>query len=1199
MKAQYLAIMMVLTVVGLLRGQSTNQNYIKSTDYKDGYTSGNVGSATAGQKVETVQYFDGLGRPIQSVGIRQGGKINGTDADIISYTTYDGYGRQNIEYLPISGVLNDGNFTAITPTNIGDYYYQRFSGEWASAAVTNAYSEKLFESSPLNRVLKQAAPGESWKMNNGHEIEFGYSSNTSSSEVKYYYVTTAFSENIYMPTLAGGTSYYAVNTLYKSITYDENHTSGTANSTEAFKDKQGRVILKRTYGNVDLNGDGDTIDTGESNALHDTYYVYDDFGNLTYVLPPKAEPQTAIPDANKLAELCYQYKYDQRNRLVEKKIPGKGWESIVYNKLDQPIMTQDDNLKAQNKWLFTKYDVLGRVAYIGIKTGTTRYAEQTAADGTTSQWVLRSAGTVTIGVATTYYNENATYPIITASGPETTTINYYDDYVDINGGTKPVTVYTQTPTVSTKGLSTVSKTKVLGTSNWITGVSYYDMHNRPIYSYTKNDYLGTTDITEINLIESGKPDDIRGLTHETKATHKRTGKTDIVIIDKFSYDHSGKLLSQTQKINTQAEELIVLNQYDELGQLMNKKVGGDVATVIENSLGLQTVDYKYNIRGWLTQINNPTTLGTDLFGFKINYNTVGHGATPLYNGNISETEWKTQSDNSLRWYKYGYDNLNRITSGTDNTSDQRYSLQSIAYDKNGNITNLLRKGHVVPNPVSTNSADFGIMDNLTYSYQPNSNKLLKVADAASTDTYGFKDDAVNTAADTADDYTYDVNGNLTTDSNKAITNISYNHLNLPVVVNFGSTNKIEYIYDATGVKLKKIVSTGTTTEYAGNYIYENGSLQFFHTPEGYVEPINASNYALGFRHTFQFKDHLGNIRLSYKDLNQNTGAITLSIVEEHNYYPFGLKHKGYNANIIGRHHKYMFGGKELQDEIVGSNSFEVYDFGARNYDAALGRWMNIDPLSQFPSPYNYTGNNPVNFIDPDGRYSYNWNTNQYENSNGEVVSWEEVQANNFEEPSQPEDIIFRDLTGKEVARYVTTEFNDEVVIPLYLSIGFSSIDLNKKYEGLDLDDLDAIGLSGGFGYYFGAGGGKSWSVVYFMDGKDEGTHEFFTTKSSGLGLEGYFGSLGFGVEFFNFLKGDDNFSIKNITGSSYSLSASFFNTVILYTYDSDLPEDTKFRNLRTVLGSGSALMQSVKIGGVNSESFGFSWTRNITAKGID
>jgi RHS repeat-associated protein len=266
------------------------------------------------------------------------------------------------------------------------------------------------------------------------------------------------------------------------------------------------------------------------------------------------------------------------------------------------------------------------------------------------------------------------------------------------------------------------------------------------------------------------------------------------------------------------------------------------------------------------------------------------------------------------------------------------------------------------------------MDDLTYSYQGNSNKLLKVADAASTDTYGFKDDAVNTAADTADDYTYDVNGNLTTDSNKAITNISYNHLNLPTQVTFSSGN-IQYIYDATGVKQKKIVSTGNITLYAGDYIYEglSGSevLQFFNTSEGYVEPINASNYALLFRHTFQYKDHLGNIRLSYKDLNQNTGAISLSIVEEHNYYPFGLKHNGYNGGTNGqRHHKYMFGGKELQDEIVGSNSFEVYDFGARNYDAALGRWMNVDPkASKFPgmSPYCAFANNPIYYIDPDGQ----------------------------------------------------------------------------------------------------------------------------------------------------------------------------------------------------------------------------------------
>jgi RHS repeat-associated protein len=97
--------------------------------------------------------------------------------------------------------------------------------------------------------------------------------------------------------------------------------------------------------------------------------------------------------------------------------------------------------------------------------------------------------------------------------------------------------------------------------------------------------------------------------------------------------------------------------------------------------------------------------------------------------------------------------------------------------------------------------------------------------------------------------------------------------------------------------------------------------------------------------------------------------VSLQIQEENNYYPFGLKHKGYNTSINGRHHKYMFGGKELQDEILGSSSFEVYDFGARNYDAALGRWMNLDPLAEKMrrhSPYNLAFNNPIYFIDPDG-----------------------------------------------------------------------------------------------------------------------------------------------------------------------------------------------------------------------------------------
>ncbi len=250
------------------------------------------------------------------------------------------------------------------------------------------------------------------------------------------------------------------------------------------------------------------------------------------------------------------------------------------------------------------------------------------------------------------------------------------------------------------------------------------------------------------------------------------------------------------------------------------------------------------------------------------------------------------------------------------------------------------------------------MDILGYTYDAG-NKLVKVTDTGNA-TYGFKDSANLTT-----EYIYDVNGNMKTDANKGITDVQYNYLNLPTQVSFGTTKNISYIYDASGTKLKKVVNdngTITTTDYAGNFIYENNVLQFFSQPEGYVEPSGSG----GFNYVYQYKDHLGNIRLSYTDINQNNAnPVSLQIKEENNYYPFGLKHKGYNNNINGTHHKYMFGGKELSEDL----GLNTYDFGARNYDAAIGRWMNLDPLADLRyelTPYNYVQNSPMFRIDPDG-----------------------------------------------------------------------------------------------------------------------------------------------------------------------------------------------------------------------------------------
>ena len=289
----------------------------------------------------------------------------------------------------------------------------------------------------------------------------------------------------------------------------------------------------------------------------------------------------------------------------------------------------------------------------------------------------------------------------------------------------------------------------------------------------------------------------------------------------------------------------------------------------------------------------------------------------------------------------------------------------------GNITLLNRNGHT--NTVATT---FGVMDSLVYTYN-SGNKLTKVLDNGN-DTFGFKDSSANNQ-----DYWYDVNGNMTRDLNKGIgttsaNGIAYNHLNLPTEVKFdnSSTKKINYIYDAVGTKQKKIVTSGgslTTTEYAGNYIYEGTTLQFFNHAEGY----NTPNGQGGYDYIYQFKDHLGNIRLSYQDANKD-GQITVStnpnlteIVKESNYYPFGLQHKGYNGstNSLGNSvaKKFEYNGIEFNESL----DLDIYETYARGYDPALGRFIQIDPLGELiqqidKSPYNFAWNNPVYFNDPTG-----------------------------------------------------------------------------------------------------------------------------------------------------------------------------------------------------------------------------------------
>lgn len=278
------------------------------------------------------------------------------------------------------------------------------------------------------------------------------------------------------------------------------------------------------------------------------------------------------------------------------------------------------------------------------------------------------------------------------------------------------------------------------------------------------------------------------------------------------------------------------------------------------------------------------------------------------------------------------------------------------------------------------------IDNLTYLYDDtNKNQLLRVFDSTAN-PQGFSDDS-DGISDTEDDYAYDDNGNMTHDDNKGITHITYNHLNLPVEIIFGTYGKIAYLYNATGQKLKKTVTEGTTittTDYLSGFQYKNLVLQFFPHAEGYVnateEMVFMGGTSYRFNYVFNYTDHLGNIRLSYS-LDPSTKV--LKIIEENHYYPFGLKHSGYNSDkmmytkeaevlkikpvppLFITSYKYKYNGKEYQDEL----GLNAYDLGARLYDPALARFMVQDPMADFinyQSPYVVSDNNPVLYVDEYG-----------------------------------------------------------------------------------------------------------------------------------------------------------------------------------------------------------------------------------------
>ena len=352
--------------------------------------------------------------------------------------------------------------------------------------------------------------------------------------------------------------------------------------------------------------------------------------------------------------------------------------------------------------------------------------------------------------------------------------------------------------------------------------------------------------------------------------------------------------------------------------------------------------------------------------------------------------------------------------------------ETFKYDQNGNITKLVRNS----NTGSMDDLYYFYYDMAGSVFNPinpgivnPTNKLAYVFDAQGGPTIGdIGDQSANIL-----NYTYDKTGNLISDASENISNISWSVYGKikSVIRNVANKPDMYFEYDASGNRVSKkvvnaVAQTTVTTYYVrdaqGNvmstysrndayigqqfgqpaynkdlflsefHIYgssrigllndntlmgQMGSIINIQIPNPGFVPTTKRR--LGFKN-YEMSNHLGNVIAVISDRKLPVDANMDNIIDNFvpdmlsasDYYAFGSPMPGRQFN--SNNYRYGFNGKEKDDEIKGSGN--SYDFGDRIQDPRTGRFLSLDPLqANYPalSPYNFVGNNPIMFVDPDGR----------------------------------------------------------------------------------------------------------------------------------------------------------------------------------------------------------------------------------------
>lgn len=848
---------------------------IKPDTNKNNFT---VNSSMAVATMAT-QYFDGLGRPIQTV-VKKGSMITGSSpVDLVSPVTYDEFGREQYKYLPFAANatggnnhLTDGLFKVNPFQQDTAFNKAMFSDE------TYFYGRTVFEASELSRPLETFAPGNSWVGTEGQSSE----SNRRSMKIKYWLNKTADSVRVWTVTdVTNSFGTYATSVIYgagqlnKTITTDEH-----GKQVIEFKDKEGLVVLKK----VQLTAQPDTGLGKNHSGWLCTYYIYDQLNRLRGVIQPKGVELLAnswAMTSTILDEQCFRYEYDAKNRMTVKKVPGAGKVWMVYDKRDRLVMTQDSVMRSNNQWLYTQYDGLNRPVATGIFTDNNNLSYHATRADTSSSYP--TAGTYTIDTLTkTFYDDYAWRngqgnPL---SAARSTT---YDGYLQEPSNT--IWPYPQNAAVQsnqTKEMVTGTKIKILGTSTYLYTVIFYDDKARVIQTQLTN-ITDSVDIITTQYVWTGQTI----LTIDKSKKAGANAQTSI-ILTQFTYDSLMRVTKVEKRVsNTKVNNgsmpgswtTIAHNEYDALEQLKKKKLGSDP---------LDSLKYDYNILGWMLGMNREYAKSSgntsNYFGFDLGYNktsiaSIGSFAAAQYNGNITGIVWKSRGDNEIRKYDFTYDAANRIlsadfnqyTSGSFNkNANVDFSMSGMSYDANGNILTMKQRGLKIGGSYT--------IDSLTYNYITGSNRLLNVIDGqndATTKLGDFRTSTLHPSSGSkgsgTTDYTYDGNGNMVKDLNKDIATyagadgIEYNYLNLPkkITVRKNDNNKgtIEYTYDAAGTKLKRTVYEPgvdtTVTLYLGELVFKNDTLEFISHEEGRIRKKDSTALV----YDYFLKDHLGNVRM--------------------------------------------------------------------------------------------------------------------------------------------------------------------------------------------------------------------------------------------------------------------------------------------------------------------------------------------------